>query len=200
ALPICSIALDENSGMVTIEGNGRMVDSANKVIVIGDQIFVDRKKNAFLATRKPVMVFYDDNDSTYLAADTLISGLRVHDTVMKYRPLILPGMETDSAQINEDSIRHFLAFHNVRIWNDSLQAVSDSLFFSTRDSVFRLLKNPVSWHGDTQISGDTMHMYTRNRSPHLLHVFNNAFVINNPEKSVFNQVSGRMLHGYISNT
>ncbi|MBX2888046.1 MAG: hypothetical protein KF829_05290 [Ferruginibacter sp.] len=183
-----SVAMDEKSGMVTIEGNGKMVDSINQVIVIGEQLFIDRKKNAFLATRKPVIIFYQDNDSTYIAADTLLSALQINDTTKQIalRNDTLIGGNKQST----DSVRYFLGFHHVRIYNDSLQAVSDSLFYSTEDSIFRLIKSPVFWNGKNQISGDTIHLFIANKKPDKLHVFKNSFVINNPQPGIFNQIAG----------
>lgn len=197
-----TVAIDEKTGNINIEGNGKLVDSTNNVIVLGDQIFIDRKKNSFLATRKPVMIFYQDNDSTYISADTLFSGLRLNDTTFHHTSLQGVAVEGDSLNAKEpsdqsvDSVRYFLGFHNVKIFNDSLQAVSDSLYYSTEDSVFRLLTNPVFWNGTTQVNGDTMHLYSKNRKPERLHVFNNSFVINHPDTGVYNQMEGKMLNAY----
>ena len=74
------IASDEKTGFIEIEGRGKLVDSTNNVTVLGDHIVIDRKKNSFLATRKPVMILYKNNDSTYITADTLFSGLRKFDS------------------------------------------------------------------------------------------------------------------------
>ncbi|RYG34718.1 MAG: hypothetical protein EOO01_32020, partial [Chitinophagaceae bacterium] len=196
-----TVAIDEKTGNINIEGNGKLVDSVNNVIVLGDQIFIDRKKNAFLATRKPVMIFYQDNDSTYISADTLFSGLRVNDSTVRNKPSKSDTINVDSISVeqpsqHQDSIRYFLGFHNVKIFNDSLQAVSDSLYYSTEDSVFRLLINPVFWNGKTQVYGDTMHLYTKSRKPERLHVFNNSFSINHADTGIYNQLAGRVMNAY----
>ena len=62
------IAYDEKTGILQMEGKAKMVDSINKVTVLANIIYVDKQKSTFLATRKPVMIFYRDNDSTYIAA------------------------------------------------------------------------------------------------------------------------------------
>jgi len=77
------IAYDEKSGILQIEENGKLVDSVNNVTVIANQILLDKYKNSFLATRKPVMILYRNNDSTYVAADTLFSGLRKYDSTQR---------------------------------------------------------------------------------------------------------------------
>ncbi len=232
-----TVAIDEKNGMVNIEGNGKLVDSVNRVIVLGDQIFLDRKKNSFLATRKPVMILYQKNDSTYVSADTLFSGLRMYepkkaapasidsgfvkadpadstaatgrDTTIKLTTLpanstVLVGTDTtvnlsNLPAENKDSIRYFLAFHNVKIFNDSMQAVSDSLYYSTEDSVFRLFQEPVFWNGKTQVTGDTMYLFTANKKPRRLYVFNNSLVINRPIDGINNQIGGRNMNAYFEN-
>ena len=108
------IAFEEKTGIVQIEGNGKFIDSSNNVIVLGNQILIDKKNSTFLATRKPVMILYQKNDSTYISADTLFSGRRINnkDKFIKKDTL----QKTDSLQLNnstKDSIRYFIGFHLV---------------------------------------------------------------------------------------
>ena len=239
------IATEEKTGIIQIEGHGKLIDSTNAVIVLGDQILLDRNNNSFLATRKPIMILYKNNDSTYIAADTLFSGLRKNDSLqtrtlgekdtLKLKTateFVIAGTDTlpkkqgmifslssDSTQkkigirntdkqdtLNKatalnidtpkDSIRYFIAFHHVRIFNDSLQAVSDSLHYSTEDSTFKLFQDPVFWNDRTQVSGDTMYLFTENQKAKRLYVFNNGLVINQTKEGLFNQMGGRTINGY----
>ncbi len=194
------VAFDEKSGIVQIEGNGKFVDSTNNVIILGNQLLIDKKNSTFLATRKPVMILYKDNDSTYVAADTLFSGRRMYDStlqkVVNTTDTLNQEIKVNTATKATDSIRYFLGFHNVRIFNDSLQAVSDSMYYSTEDSVFKLFQKPVCWNDRTQISGDTMYLFTENQQAKRLYVFNNSIVINRTREGFYNQLSGRNMNGY----
>jgi lipopolysaccharide export system protein LptA len=305
---------DEKTGIIQLDGRAKLVDSVNKVTVIGNHIELNKKENSFLAYNKPVMILYKDNDSTYIAADTLFSGLRKYDIVQGKRiekneikdtlkkavalnvdlkdstdvfksrrktdgllnkifakkdtaqKTVLPDagetdtttatfnltkkdslqkgqfVKTDSvkketitninkpgtaltgitksdslqkkqliktdtlkkaAAINlnakDTSIRYFLAFHHVRIFNDSLQSVSDSLYYSTEDSTFKLFGQPLVWNGKSQIAGDTIYMYTENQKPKRVYVFYNSIVINKTAEQLFNQIAGRRLNGYFKN-
>ena len=79
----------------------------------------------------------------------------------------------------DSTLRYIIGFHHVCIYSDSLQAVSDSLYYSTKDSIFRLFYNPVAWgSGHYQITGDTMYVYTKNKKADRLYVFENALTIN----------------------
>ena len=178
------VAFDEKNDMIQIEGNGKFVDSTNHVIVLGNQILIDKKNSSFLATRKPVMILYQKNDSTYISADTLFSGKRT-------------SIEANNK--TKDSIRYFIGFHHVKIYNDSLQAVSDSLHYSTEDSTFKLFQNPVCWNGNTQLSGDTMYLFTEKQQAKKMYVFNNAMVINKTKEGFFNQMSGKTIVGDFTN-
>ncbi len=192
------VAINEKSNVIQIEGNGKFVDSSNKVIVLGNQILIDKKNSTFLATRKPVMILYSDNDSTYISADTLFSGKTIksshqdslkNDTLKSIKKANIKTAKTDS-------ISYFIGFHHVKIFNDSLQAVCDSLHYSTEDSTFKLLQQPVCWNNNSQIKGDTMLLFTAHQKAKELQVFNNAIVINKTKEGFFNQVAGRILQGY----
>src|SRR5207237_4767317 len=88
---------------------------------------------------------------------------------------------------------------HVRIFSASLQTVSDSLFYSGKDSVFRLYTDPIVWASNSQITGDTIYMYTKNKQPERLYVFENALAINNADKDQYNQIKGNRLNGYFTN-
>ncbi len=98
--------------------------------------------------------------------------------------------------MSADSIRFFQAFHHVRIFSDSMQAVGDSMFYSFRDSVFRLYKDPVMWARGSQLSGDTIYLFTKNKKPDRVEVFENAFAISKSNNEFFNQVKGNSIFGY----
>lgn len=193
------IAYDEKTGVLQIEENAKLVDSVNNVTVLGNQILLNKYKNSFLATRKPVMILYQKGDSTYVAADTLFSGLRRYDsaqrTTLSYTDTLNNTVALNSNNA-KDSIRYFLAFHHTRIFNDSVQAVCDSLYYSTEDSVFRMFKEPIAWNGNSQIAGDTMYMFTANQQPKEMQVFHNAMIINQSSPGLFNQMSGHTLNAY----
>jgi lipopolysaccharide export system protein LptA len=193
------IAYAEKIGILQVEGNGKLVDSVNRVTAIGGQILLDKNKNSFLATRKPVMILYRGNDSTYVRADTLFSGLRKHDTTKNITTITndtLVKVTSVNVTAAQDSIRYFLAFNNVKIFNDSLQAVCDSLYYSTEDSVFRMFRDPVFWNDKTQVNGDTIYLFTEKQKAKRLYVFNNGMVINETAESLYNQMAGRTLNGY----
>ena len=352
-----TMALENKTGNAQLEGNAVIIDSAGGYTILANQVFLNKKNNSFLATRKPVLIIKQKNDSTYVAADTIFSGFttfvnnsnqvlhqdstinvnveenkKVEQTILKdslYKTWvilqeeniktkkksslidtskilpfnnetinpakeevtpkikdtltdidqpkgrkkrrlkrkanvneslkkekndvallkdsaanknvkipendlavkdslpqkIIPAIDSSSidsinvikypelpdslAAINDStkdstnkadtSIRYFLAFHHVRIFNDSLQSVSDSMFISSKDSVFRLYYDPVVWSGHTQIAGDTIFLYTENKEPKRLYVFESGLIVNKTKEGFFNQMSGKTINGYFIN-
>ena len=186
------VAFDEKNNIIQIEGNGKLVDSSNNVIVLGDQMIIDKKNSTFLATRKPVMIIFKNNDSTFITADTLYSGKRKNQVDSS-----VSITKTDAVK-NSDSVKYFMGFHHVRIYNDSIQAVADSLHYSTIDSTFKLFKNPVCWNGNTQLSGDTIFLFTTNQQPKRVFIWNNAMVINKTSAGFYNQMTGRNMNAYFN--
>lgn len=99
-----------------------------------------------------------------------------------------------------DSSRRFLqGFHHVRIFSDSLQGVADSLYYSGIDSVFQLFTDPVLWASGRQITGDTIFLYTKNKKPERLYVFENGLVVSKSGNNMYDQVKGNTLNGYFKN-
>jgi hypothetical protein len=167
-----------------------------------------------MATQHPLMIIQQDKDSIYMTADTLYSG-RLTDMAGFEKTFLTPeGITNDSLQrdsLQRDSLykpvvlnakdtsnrnRYIQAFHRVRIFTDSLQAVCDSMFYSGVDSVFRLFQNPVTWANGTQVTGDTMYLFTMNKKPQRIRVFENGMVINKTAESYFNQLKGNTINGY----
>lgn len=310
-----NIALDEKTQTAQLEGNAVIKDSINGYTVLGGQIFANQNNKTFLATRKPVLIFKGEgNDSTFVAADTLFSGMIIKDstgekkllstdtlkqttivsrdsvtagsldsTVIKNEtdssavfqsitpvadsivrdeggaetkmvipnekkvidstgnnspleptvtapsqkltestvvkpnlpPLLdtsitipddttftalndnnQPGTDTSFNLSKDTAIRYFQAFHHVRIYNDSVQAVCDSLFYSSEDSTFRLFKDPLVFSSKSQIAGDTIFLFTKNKKASRVYVFEKGIIINEVNRQLYNQVAGRTLNGY----
>ena len=104
-----------------------------------------------------------------------------------------------SAQNNDSTNRFFEAYYHVRIYSDSLQAVGDSMFYSGEDSAFRLFKQPIVWSRESQVTGDTIYLFTQNKKPSRLYVFENALSIDKVGPAYYNQVKGRTINGYFKN-
>lgn len=198
------VANNDSTGFGEAKGNVIYRDTAQGVTILSNDLKTNKKENSFLATEKPVMIFRQDQDSLYLAADTLYSA-RLSDL---RKTTLVPVVTDTSLQPSPDSLpnkpdssrdRFIEAYYHVRIFSDSLQAVGDSLFYSSEDSVFRLFRDPIVWSQNNQINGDTIYLFTKNRKPERMDVFNNAFAISKAGQGLYNQIRGRTINGYFKN-
>jgi lipopolysaccharide export system protein LptA len=200
-----TIDTDDSTGISKLRGNVVYVDTTQGYSILANYIDANRNEGSFFATQHPLMIITQENDSTYITGDTMFSGrLSKLDTVItkdtiKNRVVVNdPAVKSTAAtnNKNDSTDRYFQVYPRVRIFNDSMQAVSDSLWYSGKDSIFRLFKDPVLWASKSQITGDTIYLYTKNKKPDRLHVFENGLAINVSDSNMYNQIKGNRLNGY----
>lgn len=194
-----TIISDDSSGITQIFGRGIIVDTANKTTVIADTIFFNKKNESFLAFAKPLMIIEQDQDSTFVSADTLFSArltdlYGTKDSAVKKDTL--KGVKIVDTKTKDSTNRYFEAFRNVRVFSDSLQAVCDSIFYSFKDSVFRLYYDPVVWSNENQVTGDTILLFTKNKKAERMQVFKNSFIASLVKPEIFNQVKAIRMDAY----
>lgn len=196
------VVFDDSLGIAQARGNVIIKDSAQGTTIVAGEVFRDNKKERMLATNKPLMIIKQDADSIYITADTLFSA-RLTDLYGKKDSLVkdtLKGTQVISSKTeNKDSTnRYFEAYRHVRIFSDSMQAVCDSMFYSFKDSVFRLYQGPVIWSKKSQITGDTVWVFTKNKKADKVNVFEKSFLINEAEPGVYNQIKSTRMDGYFT--
>lgn len=193
-----SIAINDSTGISHAKGNVIIIDSVQQTTIIAGEVFSDSKKDRILATRKPLMIVKQDDDSIYISADTLFSA-RLTDLYGQKDSLVkdtVKGVNVVNIKNKDSTNRYFEAYRNVRIFSDSLQAVSDSVFYSFKDSTFRLYQDPVLWAKESQITGDTILLFTKNKKADRLKVIENSFLVNKLDPEVFNQIKSSRMDGY----
>jgi len=159
------------------------------------------------ATRKPMadklkeknLAAITKKDSAAPAApDTLVAKEAMINPETKDSLVTYTTKGKDTVAINEkDSTnRYFEAYRNVRIFSDSLQSVCDSMFYSFKDSVFRLYRDPVVWANNSQVTGDTILLFTKNKKADKVEAFENSFLVNRVENDVYNQIKSARMDGW----
>ncbi len=189
--------ISQTDSIYKVEGNGVIIDSLNGNTLIGGIIFQNKKTEAILATRKPLMIIKQNDDSIYVTADTLFSA-RLTDKFGMDSIITdtIKGTRVAAMDPKDSTNRYFEAYRHVRIFNDSLQAVCDSMFYSFKDSVFRLYDDPVVWAQQNQVTGDTILLFTKNKKADRVEAFENGFMVNKLDAQAFNQVKSARIDGW----
>jgi lipopolysaccharide export system protein LptA len=171
---------DRKQGQGLALGNVIWRDTSSELTIICEVANYDEQTDYLKASggraNKPLLITKVEGDSLFLTSDTLIA----------FRP--------DSLQ--NDSSRILLAFNDVRIYKNNLQALCDSLVYSSLDSMFRLYQSPMIWSDTSQFSADTIHMQLAEGKIDRILLFNKSFIINTPDEQFFNQVKGKYVTAF----
>ncbi len=155
-------------------GDMYLEDKERKTILRGNYGYYNEQTEYGLATDSAFVVDYSQMDSLFLHGDTLI-------------------MSTDSIY------RNVKAFHNVRFWRSDIQGVSDSLHYSSRDSMIYMLGNPVVWNESNQILGYQINVYLNDSTVDKAHIIDYALAIQDRGiKDQYNQLSGREMTAFFN--
>lgn len=169
-----TIFYDKKTGIGNAFHRVILNDTTKKVTLKGHYLYYKEDGQVALARDSALMIDYSSTDTLYLSADTLFSYA-------------------------VDSIDKIVeAFHNVRVFRTDLQAVCDSARYETRDSVLHLLKLPVLWSDNQQITGDTIRIFSVNDELNRVQVINSAFVCQQEDSIRFNQLAGKEVTAYIA--
>ncbi|KAA6301946.1 MAG: LPS-assembly protein LptD [Candidatus Ordinivivax streblomastigis] len=157
------------------EAFSRMVlnDTVRKLILTGHYGYFDDVTDIAFATDSAQFIEYSQKDSLFLHADTLY----------------MKSIGTE---------REVKAFYGVRFFRTDLQGICDSMFFSTRDSVLHLIKNPVMWNTGYQITGDTINVFFNDSTLERVNVIERAFAIEQKDTTYFNQIKGRNMTAFFT--
>jgi lipopolysaccharide export system protein LptA len=156
--------------------NTIITDTTNNIILKGNYAWYYKNPESFMVTDKAQFIQVSDKDSLYLHADT-INAITVSDSSLK-------------------AYRLMRAYHGCKIFSKDLQAKCDSLSYSYRDSVIRFYTSPVIWSDENQLTSDSVALFTKNRQPDRMELYNSAFIVSQVDQTRFNQIKGRSLKGY----
>ena len=193
-----SIDYDNNTKISIAQGNVVFSDSVQRTTILSNYIYSNEDSSFLLAYKDPLMISVseDKTDTMYLSADTLMSyKIAVLDTVYTYDTIVKDSII--NMELVTDSVKIVKAYYNMKMIQGEMSANADSLFYSEIDSTFKLYKNPILWMDSTQITGDSIFLFTKNNEINRVDVYNNAFIANIQDDEIFNQIKGKFIQAFI---
>jgi len=93
--------------------------------------------------------------------------------------------------------RDIRAFYDARLYKSDLSGKADSIHSNEVTGLTKLIRDPILWSGESQITGDTIHLISNTETEQLdsLKVFYNAFMIQKDSIEGYNQIKGKELYG-----
>jgi lipopolysaccharide export system protein LptA len=182
-----------------------LLDTVRKVSLYGNYGYYIEQSEQGMVTDSAYMVEASSVDTLYMHADTLYTFAEQF-TVTIAPPTDSIAEQTDSISVpmayvpvlKDTSCKVVLGFPNVRFYRHDIQGVSDSACYNTRDSVLHLLKKPVFWTDNRQLTGDTVRIFSENGDISRVHVTGQGIVCEQIDSIRYNQMAGKELLGYIS--
>lgn len=154
------------SNLTIARSRAIILDTINNLKILSPFIKLSQLDSSILSYNPAIIDIYSDNDTLTIISDTLTTI-------------------TDSLKGRE-----FVFNKNVRIFQNDLQAVCDSLVYNQLDSTFTLYKFPIFWLDSTQMTSDTMILFLKNENIDKMYGFENAFIIEPFIDTLYNQIKG----------
>lgn len=175
-----SIYFNRKDNFASATNNIRVYDSVNGSKVTGHYAEVYREKDSVIITKNPIVASKQQADTLYVNANNIvITGKPQHRIINAYPDARF--IKIDTAGIEEP-----------------MSGKADSIFVDEDKGIMKLLRKPVVWSGENQMTGDTIKMFYNNATKEMdtLLVHNNAFIIQPDTISGgFNQIKGQVLIG-----
>lgn len=167
----------ETEGRSVAIGNVTVRNLRDNTMVLGDSLVNFDKTNYTIIPKNPRFVEIDTTDETI---DTLL-------------------ITSATMEAYQDTLRRFIATGNVAMVRSDVAARASKATYLSRDERIVLQGQPIVWHEQNQITGDSIEVRLRNRRLHTVFVSGRAIAVSHsdslhPER--FDQLSGKLMTLY----
>jgi lipopolysaccharide export system protein LptA len=153
--------------------NVLLIDTIENIVASGHYFFFDDKNDYTLLTDSALLITIEGEDSLFFHADKI---------------------ETKSDSLSKKEI---YGYNHAKMYRTDMQVSADSLCYLERDSLFKLFGNPVLWNEDIQAFSDSIYLKTKDSKPIWFKLFKNAFVAQEVDSGFFyNQLVADDVTGY----
>ena len=164
-----------------------------------------------LATRYPLLMEYSRQDTIFLRADTIFTFVRNElkiprppvdsvaqaDSVVFIDGLVALDSLPEGAALREFRVAE--AFRRARFFGQDVQGVADSIIVSQGDSILRMIRKPVAWSGERQVSGREIFVHFNDSTADWARIPADAKVMEHVEEEFYNQISGKYMNATFEN-
>lgn len=155
-------------------GNVHLYDSTEQLQFLADYLWKSADSDTLLLKKNAVVVRYQAEDTTFLAADTI----RYHRDTLKGKA-------------------HSIAQNNVHFISGDLRLKCDSAYFSEPDSIVKLHQAPIAWSQQTQLAADSIHAVYYDNAFHQFDLYQHAFICSEHDTLHYDQIKGEQMTAWI---
>ena len=169
-----SVYFDKATEFASATNNIQVTDTVNKGVIRAHYAEVYKAKDSVFATKRAVSISLVEQDSLYMHGDTLMVTGKPEERVLR-------------------------AFRNAKFYKIDLSGKCDSIHYEQETGITQLIKDPVLWNLENQMTGDSILLINNLETNKLdsLKVLDNAFIISldSISKTGYNQAKGKDLFG-----
>ena len=169
-----SLYFDKKTQFASATNNIRIIDTINNGVIRAHYAEIFKEKDSVFATKRAVSISLVEKDSLFIHGDTLMITGKADSRILR-------------------------AFRNAKFYKTDLSGKCDSIHFSEVTGVTKLIREPVIWSGENQMTGDSIQLLSNLETEKLdsLKVLNNAFIVSldSISKTGYNQAKGKDLFG-----
>ena len=149
-----SVYFDKATSFASATNNIKVTDTINDGVIRAHYAEVFKEKDSVFATKRAVAVSLVQQDSLYIHGDTLMVTGKPEERILR-------------------------AFHNAKFFKKDLSGKCDSIHSAQNTGITQLIKDPILWNIDNQMTGDSIHLISDVETDKLdsLKVINNAFIV-----------------------
>lgn len=166
-----SMLYDRQNGFAKALNSVYMIDTAYKVIMQGEYVEVWEKIGYSFATDSAYVIYYDQEDSLYIASDTMFYHFKT--------------------ELNDEE--KIVGRRHVRFYKSDMQGQCDTMTYLTADSTIRMRHFPVLWTKDAQMTGDSIDIKVADKAIDKVMQQGNAFIIASDSVEGYNQFKGTLM-------
>ncbi|MBR1627406.1 MAG: hypothetical protein IJ681_09715 [Bacteroidales bacterium] len=96
-------------------------------------------------------------------------------------------------------VKELFAYAHCKFYRNDMQGACEYAYYNRSDSSLLMLKRPVLWAEESQMTADTILLITDEKNVKELYMRPNTFIVQNSDTNTndfFNQISGKNLTGY----
>lgn len=168
-----SLYYDRNRQFSSATRNVSVTDTVNKFKVTGHYAEVYKMKDSLFIEKRALAVTQVENDSLYTHAKRLVVTGKPGNRIMR-------------------------GYNNARFYKTDMSGKCDSIHSDEARGLTQLIKRPVVWNGDSQLTGEVIHIISNSKTEQIdsLKVLTNAFIIQRDTLGTgYNQIKGKNLYG-----
>jgi len=166
-------------------------DEKNDEIIAKKDVHLINKKSNYVLNSN-YMYTSDSIGLTYITDCAIAKLIQNKDTIY---------IHSDTLFVLNDTIKknkNIMAYYGVKIYNNDIQSICDSLWFSQTQNKIKLYHNPIVWSENSELKGDSIVISTKDSLIDKINIYRNASAIMELDSGqLYNQISGKNMIAYM---